>query len=149
MPEQGIQLLAKEALEAAVPLVKTVYQNQGYSSVDKRVWTQDVPESSPEPWSVFEIADDTHSQYEDKESPVEVVFLGIDHFATEAGATRPYMAALEIAKAVTTEMTGDSLSVDGHTIYDIRQQLNEPLSLTGSEQTNIYGFGQQYEIHIE
>lgn len=149
MPTTNVNLLAKEVLRAVVSEVESAFSDEGYADVDRRVWAGDVPDDALDPWCIIEVVDDIHSDYEDKDSPVEVVFMGVSLFATEDGATNPYVAALDLAKRTTQRMTDETFSVSGLTVFENRLGLTEPASQTGPEKVNLYGFTNQFEIHVE
>jgi len=149
MPRPNVNLLAKGVLKAVVSETESAFSDEGYSDVGRRVWSGSVPDTALDPWALLEVVDDIHSDLEDKESPIEVVFIGASFFATEDGATNPYTAALDLAKNQVKKMTDDTFSVSGHTVYEQRLNLTEPASQTGPEQVDLFGFTVQHEIHLE
>jgi hypothetical protein len=149
MPTSGIKLLAKEVLTSVVQEVRGAFDDEGYKNPKKRVFSGDVPDTALDPYALLEVNDNVHSDYEDKGSPVEVVFIGVSIFATETGATKPYVAALDLSKSAASRITDEGFDVEGLTVFENRLGLNESASLTGPEQISIFGFSQQYEIHVE
>lgn len=149
MPQPNVNLLAKEVLKATLSEIKTTFTDEGYSDVDRRVWSGSVPDTALDPWVVLEIVDNLHSDMEDKETPMEVVFIGASFYATEDGATNPYIAALDLAKQATKKMTMETFSVSGQDVYANRHSLTEPASQAGPEQVDLFGFTVQFEIHLE
>lgn len=149
MPQPKLQLLSKEVLKAVVSEVEGAFSDEGYADNDRRVFAGDVPDTALDPWALIEVVDNAPSGREDKDSPVEVVFMGVSLFATEDGATNPYVAALDLSKATTQRITDSTFSVSGQSVYNARLTLSEPASQTGPEQVNLFGFTLQFEFHLE
>lgn len=149
MPKEALQYLTSEVVEATVSVVDAAFAGEGYGNVDERVWTADVPDYARDPWAQLAVDDVGHSTaYESKDSPVEVHFVSVDLFATEAGTATPYDDVEALASVVTQNMT-KGFTVSGHTVHEVRVNVAEPISLTGPEQADLFGRGLQFELHLE
>jgi hypothetical protein len=149
MPKQALQYLSKDVVEATISVADNAFVDEGYTEVDKRVWTADVPDYALDPWCRITTDDVGHStSYETKDSPVEVHFVSVDLFATEVGVDTPYDSVESLAKRVVQNMS-EGFSVSGHTVHEVRVNVAEPISLTGPEQTDLFGRGLQFEVHLE
>lgn len=149
MPSSGLSYLSNDVLKAVISEVDAAFSSEGLSDVDSRVWSADVPDHAADPWALVEVLDNTHSeQSEDKDSPVEAIFIGVDVFGTEQGTNTPYDDVEALAKQVVQNMTG-GFTVANHTIYEVRLNFSEPVSSTGPEQVDLFGRSMQFEVHIE
>lgn len=149
MPKDALQYLTREVVEATVAVVDSAFADEGYSNVEQRVWTADVPDYAGDPWAQLAVDDvGPSTQYEAKDSPVEVEFVSVDLFATESGTATPYDDVEALASRVTQNMT-KGFTVSGHTVHEVRVNVAEPISLTGPQQADLFGRGLQFEIHLE
>ena len=150
MPDPALQYTAKAVREAVVSLVDRAFDAEGYAEVDSRVWVADVPDYAEDPWCLIEIIDLVPStDAESKDCAAEAVFVNIELYATEQGTDTPYEAVEALAVQVVQRITAPDFSIEGHSVFNTRQNLAEPLSSTGPEQVDLFGRALQYQIDIE